>query len=62
MTAQSHRVTCALAWMRSTGATAADAARRYKLPQSTINRALHRAGLPVAKPGRPRKLGFVPSK
>lgn len=55
MTAQSHRVTCALAWMRSTGATAADAARRYKLPQSTVNRALHRAGLPVARPGRPRK-------
>jgi hypothetical protein len=49
VTTQTHRMTCALAWMAKTGASATAAAKRYKLTPRAINRAMHRAGIPVPR-------------
>lgn len=50
---QSNEVKLALKWV-ARGHTARSAATKYKLRTSTVTRAMHRTGLKVNKPGRPK--------
>jgi lambda repressor-like predicted transcriptional regulator len=52
---QSREATLAVAYLKRTGCTTGEAARKYGLATSTVRRALQREGLPTAPRGRPPK-------